>query len=411
MLKKITLSLLILLPFVGLAQTDRSDIPIPMKNGIIWYEKSYKVNTGLQKKELFNRASAWINNYFSNIGAGTGDINIAAIPADEIDGTGIFKIITAAPGSYYWLRFAVNITVSDGGYTFKAYHVYEKPIEKGITNEYSKLEYRWRDFRIGKPWSADDEPIFKGLDSNMIAAMASLEKEMSNEAKQVPKFKVIAFYSTNVESDHVDFARNAMTFYTELAARKGFAFDTTSNWENLNDANLKNYKVVIWLNEFPHNEMERHSFEKFMDNGGAWLGFHVSGYNDKGTHWPWFVNFMGGAVFYNNNWPPLPAKMIVNDNTHPVTRDLPLNYTAPINEWYGWKPNPRDNKDIKVLITLDPANYPLGKKNVIKGGDIPVVWTNTKYKMVYMNMGHGDLNFESAMQNKMFEDAVLWLGE
>ncbi len=24
-----------------------------------------------------------------------------------------------------------------------------------------------------------------------------------------------------------------------------------------------------------------------------------------------------------------------------------------------------------------------------------------------MNMGHGDLNFESALQNRMFEDAVL----
>ncbi len=148
-----------------------------------------------------------------------------------------------------------------------------------------------------------------------------------------------------------------------------------------------------------------------MDGGGAWLGFHVSGYNDKDTKWPWFVKFMGGAVFYNNNWPPLPAKMIVDNNQHPVTKHLPKTYTAPINEWYGWKPNPRLNKDVKVLITLDPSNYPLGKKDVITGGDIPVVWTNTKYKMVYMNMGHGDMNFESPLQIKMFEDAVLWLGE
>ena len=227
---------------------------------------------------------------------------------------------------------------------------------------------------------------------------------------QTPKFKVLALYSTNVEADHVDFAYDAIKFYSKMAAEKGFAFDTTSNWERLNDVNLKDYKVVIWLNEFPHNEVERRSFERYMTNGGAWLGFHVSGYNDKDTHWPWFVDFMGGAVFYNNNWPPLPARMIVDDNKHPVIRHLPLKYTAPINEWYGWSPNPRDNKNVKVLVTLDPANYPLGKKDIIRNGDIPVVWTNTKYKMLYMNMGHGDQNFTSPLQNKMFEDAILWLG-
>jgi len=226
---------------------------------------------------------------------------------------------------------------------------------------------------------------------------------------QSPKFKVLALYTTTVEADHVDFAMDAIRFYTKLAAEKNFVLDTTTDWEKLNDDNLKNYQVVMWINEFPHNEAERRAFEKYMTSGGAWLGFHVSGYNDKDTKWPWFVNFLG-AVFYNNNWPPLPAKLIVDDNTHPATRRLPKTYIAPINEWYGWKPNPRDNKDIKVLITLDPANYPLGKKDVIRSGDIPVVWTNTKYRMLYMNMGHGDKVMTSEIQNRLFEDALLWLG-
>jgi type 1 glutamine amidotransferase len=228
---------------------------------------------------------------------------------------------------------------------------------------------------------------------------------------QTPKFKVLAFYSTKVESDHVDFAKDAIKFYTKMAADKGFAFDTTQNWNDLNTENLKNYKMVIWLNDFPQTETQRADFEKYMENGGGWIGFHVAGYNDQYTHWPWYVNFLGGAVFYNNNWPPLPAKLIVDDNTHPATKRLPKSYIAPINEWYGWKPDPRDNNDVRVLVTLAPANYPLGKKDIITEGDIPVVWTNTKYKMIYMNMGHGDQIFDSATQNKMFEDAVLWLAK
>jgi len=228
---------------------------------------------------------------------------------------------------------------------------------------------------------------------------------------QAPKFRVLAFYSTRVEPDHVDFAKDAIRFYMKMAADKGFSFDTTQNWNELNSENLKNYKMVIWLNDFPQTEAQRSDFEKYMENGGGWIGFHVAGYNDQYTHWPWYVNFLGGAVFYNNNWPPLPAKVIVDDNTHPATKRLPKSYIAPINEWYGWKPDPRDNKDVRVLVTLAPSNYPLGKKDIITEGDIPVVWTNTKYKMIYMNMGHGDHIFDSATQNKMFEDAVLWLAK
>ena len=73
----------------------------------------------------------------------------------------------------------------------------------------------------------------------------------------------------------------------------------------------------------------------------------------------------------------------------------------------------RLDKDVTVLLTLDPSNYPLGKKDVLSEGDIPVVWTNTKYKMVYIVMGHGDASgiFSSPTQNLMMEDALLWLGE
>ncbi len=408
MLKKILYAWLILLPFIGIAQNN-TGIPIPMKKGIIYYDKSFPVAGGFIKQEFTKGATTWFQKTFPNSAA------LVHSGSAGITSEGVFKIKTSQAGNYYLLKFRLEIASNDSGYTIHAYNFYENSNLKGKTHEFSKIEYRWWDYRQGKPWSADDRPLFKGLDSNMTAMFASFQSYplilKAARSAHTPRFKVLAFFSTNVETDHVDFAWDAIRFYKDMADRNGFAFDTTSNWENLNDANLKSYKVVIWLNEFPHNEAERRSFEKFMNNGGRWLGFHVSGYNDKDTHWPWFVNFMGGAVFYNNNWPPLPAKMIVDDNKNPVTRHLPKAYTAPINEWYGWKPNPRLNKDVKVLVTLAPSNYPLGKKDVIKSGDIPVVWTNTKYKMVYMNMGHGDMNFESPLQNKMFEDAVLWLGE
>jgi type 1 glutamine amidotransferase len=220
---------------------------------------------------------------------------------------------------------------------------------------------------------------------------------------------VLAFYSTDVELDHVTFAHQAISFLNDTAQRDHFDFTATSTWDDLNPDRLKDVQLVLWLNEFPHTAAQRTAFEQYMRNGGGWLGFHVSAYNDADTHWPWLVDFLGGGVFSANSWPPLPAVLAIDDKSSPITRRLPAHLDSPANEWYTWQPSPRANKDVKVLLTLDPANYPLGLKDTITHGDLPVVWTNTKYRMIYMNMGHGDKIFTSPDQNHLFEDAILWL--
>ena len=65
-----------------------------------------------------------------------------------------------------------------------------------------------------------------------------------------------------------------------------------------------------------------------MEAGGAWLGFHAAGYNDKDTTWPWYVDFLGGAVFHINSWPPLPAKLVLDDRTSPVTAGTPAAFVV-----------------------------------------------------------------------------------
>ena len=228
-------------------------------------------------------------------------------------------------------------------------------------------------------------------------------------AQSYPRFKVLAFYSTTVEKAHVDFANDAILFFKELTVGNGFVFDTTSNMADLNNEKIKDYQLLIWINDFPHNDMERADFEKYMDNGGGWLGFHVAGYNDKTTKWPWFVNFLGGAVFYKNNWPPLPAKLTVDDTLHPVTTAIPATFISSVGEWYQWKPSPRENKKVKVLVSLSPQNFPMGIKHVIADGDMPVVWTNTDYRMIYLNMGHGPHILSDATQNKLIINAFRWV--
>ncbi len=115
-------------------------------------------------------------------------------------------------------------------------------------------------------------------------------------------------------------------------------------------------RVVIWLNDMPHTPAQRQAFERYMSGGGAWLGFHVSGFGSNA--WPWFTEFMGGSRFTASNWPSLPARVNVDDVEHPIVKGVPPTFVAPINEWYSWTPSPRANPDVKVLLTLDALEFP-----------------------------------------------------
>ena len=226
---------------------------------------------------------------------------------------------------------------------------------------------------------------------------------------QSPRFKALAFYSDDVEPAHVDFAHEAIRFFEDLTWGDVYVFDTTSNMDDLNAEKLKDYSVIIMLNDFPHSEKQRIAFQKYMENGGGWFGFHYAAYNDRHTNWPWFVEFLGGGVFWTNNWPPMPAKIIIENHNHPVTKALPETFMSPINEWYQWAPSPRENPDVEVLASLSNDNYPLGLKDIIHGGDCPVVWTNNKYRMIYMNMGHGPKIFTDPVQNSLIISGFRWV--
>ena len=225
-----------------------------------------------------------------------------------------------------------------------------------------------------------------------------------------PKFHVVAIAEAG--GIHKPFVDAAKIWLAKEALLDGFSVDYIENTDPIDDAFLSKYQLFIQLNYPPYNWTPAAvaAFQRYIEEGrGGWIGFHIAAYNDSDTHWPWFLDFLGGGVFYGNNWPPLPATLTVDDPHHPIAAHIPSTFLSPSNEWYIWKPSPRLNKDVKVLLSLSPANYPIGLKDVIKGGDVPVVWTNTRYRMLYLNMGHGDKIFTSDVQNRLFEDALRWL--
>lgn len=226
---------------------------------------------------------------------------------------------------------------------------------------------------------------------------------------RAPRFRALLYYSDTAEPAHVEFANQAVDFFQRLTYGEGYILDITTSLAEYPLDSLRNYSVIIAINNAPSGQAERQAFEQYMEQGGGWLGFHAAGYNDRSTNWPWLNQFLGCGTFLCNNWPPQCALLQLDNTTSPVTRNLPAEFVAPESEWYQWNPSPRNNPDIDILVTLSPKNYPLGIKDVVNFGDFPVVWRNKRYRMIYLNYGHGDREFTDATQNLLTTNAFRYV--
>lgn len=222
------------------------------------------------------------------------------------------------------------------------------------------------------------------------------------------RFRVLFVWNPAAEPAHVEFDQQALRFFHKLSYGEGFTYDVRTACPASLDT-LRQYEVVVMLNALPDSPAARKAFQDYMEQGGGWLGFHATGYNDANTHWPWLNEFLGCGPFLCNNWPPQPALMEVESRQHSVTRNLPEQFVAPASEFYQFTPSPRANNDVEVLVSISPRNYPFGIKDIVTHGDFPVVWTNKRYHMVYLNMGHGDEAFIDATQNLLFTNAFRWV--
>lgn len=244
-------------------------------------------------------------------------------------------------------------------------------------------------------------------------------------------FRVIAFYTAKNDQAHISFVHEANKWFPKMAAAHHFSYDSTNNWQNLNPQFLSQYQVVIFLDTRPDDPAQRAAFQNYMEHGGAWIGFHFSAFaltpSDFPQNWDWYHNtFLGAGSYVSNTWRPTPAVLRVEDHQHPATRNLPDTFSSSPNEWYRWSNDLRKNPDIKILLSIDSSSFPLGtgpkQYEIWHSGYYPVVWTNKKYKMMYVNMGHNDIDYEhhtnkelsstfaSETQNRLILDALEWMG-
>lgn len=257
------------------------------------------------------------------------------------------------------------------------------------------------------------------------------------------EFKVLSFgYDEKGDPAHSDFAKEANVWFYEKGLELGFIYDYVgTEYSYLNDETLAEYDLVMFLNDRPHDEEQKAAFERYMENGGAWMGFHACAFSmdTNNEYWEWYQSeFLGCGNYAKNTWDPTsePLKIesydhVATENFDPETAILDLEnvkqqyldssfwqgleleedtfLSAPC-EWYAWESETGidadgnshvtvslfDNDDITVLLSLNPTEEnPAGDDHrpgmsyqIWTDGHYPIAWANKDYKMVYMNWGH-----------------------
>ncbi len=245
-------------------------------------------------------------------------------------------------------------------------------------------------------------------------------------------FRVAGFYTAKHDQAHISFVHEANKWFAAMASRHHFTYDSTSNWNNLNDDFLKQYQVVVFLDTRPDSANQRAAFQRYIERGGGWMGFHFAGFaltpSDYPQNWDWYHNtFLGSGQYKGNTWRPTSAMLRVEDKKHAVTKNLPALIKSSPNEWYSWEKDLKQNKDIVILLSIDPSSFPLGtgpkQHEIWHEGYYPVVWTNRRFNMVYFNMGHNDIDYEhhtnkelshtfyNPQQDQLIWQTLQWLGK
>jgi len=183
---------------------------------------------------------------------------------------------------------------------------------------------------------------------------------------QAPTFKVLV-YSATAGYRHASIT-NGIALIKALGATNNFGVDATEDATRFTDANLAQYKVIVFLNttsDVLTNATQMGALQRYVEAGGGWVGVHAA--SDTLHNWPWYGQLVG-AYFVSH--PAIQQATIrVEDRTDPSTGTLPAAWVR-TDEWYNFNLDPRGA--VHVLATVDETTYFGG----VMGADHPICWSH-----------------------------------
>nr|WP_299382415.1 ThuA domain-containing protein [Allomuricauda sp.] len=235
----------------------------------------------------------------------------------------------------------------------------------------------------------------------LCVALTSNAQDQTNsqESKEVkvPDF-VLAFSKTSGYR-HKAIEKGVETL-RELGRANNFIVLQTETSADFNSENLKNYKLIIFVNTTMDvlNEEEQKVFKKYINQGGNYMGIHAA--SDTEYDWPWYGKLVG--AYFENHPRQQKAKIEVVDRTHPATLHLKEEWYH-FDEWYNFMDL---NPDVHVLMKLDESTYDGGTN----GDNHPIAWYH-EYdggRAFYTGLGHTEASYDDPDFRQHVLGAIEW---
>ncbi|MEV1143861.1 ThuA domain-containing protein [Micromonospora sp. NPDC049799] len=168
-------------------------------------------------------------------------------------------------------------------------------------------------------------------------------------AQAAPRFRVLVFSKvTNFYHSSIPAGKTAIQ---QLGTTHNFEVVVTDDAAAFTDANLAGFDALVFnnTNSLPTsgdllNASQRAAFQKFIRDGGGWVGLHAASASER--DWPWYEGLVGTIFDYHPNFGSTggvyPGRIKVLDRAHPSTKNLPELWERS-EEWYNWKTNPTGN--------------------------------------------------------------------
>ncbi|QNK64281.1 ThuA domain-containing protein [Pedobacter sp. PAMC26386] len=178
---------------------------------------------------------------------------------------------------------------------------------------------------------------------------------------------------------------NGKAAILKLGKEHGFEVDTTENASYFNEASLKKYAAVIFLQTTGNilNNDQKAAFEKYIKAGGGFAGIHAA--TDTEYEWPWYGKLVG--AYFVSHPAQQEATLNVVERSHISTKNLPAVWKRK-DEWYNFR---NLDSTLKVLITIDEKSYQGG----INGAIHPMAWYH-EYdggRAWYTELGHTEESY------------------
>ena len=234
------------------------------------------------------------------------------------------------------------------------------------------------------------------------------------DAGPVPKQKKVLVYTRNGKGYVHDNIASSVAALQKMGRENGFLVDATDDNNFIIDSTLSQYDAVVFSNS--NNEAftatyQRDAFQKFIENGGGYVGLHVASGSER--TWPYYWQTVGGKF---NSHPKLQKFTLhVADPNHPSTKGMPSDFEWEDECYFHDFMNPSMHTLLTVDPTklVDPDRIAKGRTGEMFGHAMPLAWTieTGKSRRFYTSLGHKKEDYANPVLYNHILGGILWVLE